>query len=189
MTPASQTREGNQSFHLHSKTQSWSLLLRRISIRQPPPQSLEQETIANASFSTQHSVPPSHSTSTNQYYPASVTTQYCPVLSLLLCPHPTCSFYIICPPLSLGGHVWALLWSLSLAFTPTKPFFFYHSYSFILVYWCDAHALHCMRRTWCRCYCTWLKMHRFVSLTLEIFHFWAGQVGRAGGYSPRHADA
>lgn len=59
----------------------------------------------------------------------------------------------------------------------------YYSHSFILVYWCDAHASHCMRRTWCCCYCTWLKMRRFVSLSLEIFHFWAGQVGRARGYS------
>lgn len=149
-------------------------------MRRPPPQNLERET-ANASLSTQHSVPASHSTSTHQYYPASVSTQYCPALSCCSVPAPNCSLYIICLPPSVWAHVSTAVADVSCIYTDKAFSFFLFFHPCILMRG-SCFALH-VCRAWCHCCCMWLKMHRFVSWTLENFYFWAGRVGRAGGYS------
>lgn len=124
-----------------------------------------------------HSVPSTqyHSTSTNQYYPAPITTQYCPVLSPLLCPHPTAlSTLSVHLSVCVGmcerccGHCLLHLHQQSLFIIPI-PSSLYTDAMLMPHTVCIEHGAAAMRR--------------FVSLTLEIFHLWVGQVGRAGGYS------
>lgn len=155
-------------------------------MRRPPPQNLERETANASALSTQHPVPPSHSTSTHQHYPASITTQYCPALSCCSVPAPDCSLYIICPPPSVWARVSTAVADVFCIYT-NKAFSFFLFFHPCTLMRCSCFALH-VCRAWCRCCCIWLC----VSLSPEHWRTSTSEQDRLEGLvgtQARHADA